>query len=184
MGACRKGGLNAQEADALLCPVYTARKEALPADCILSKIEEGMAKGVDAERVAAAAEVRLAHLRTAQILLNENQPRRRGRMGGPPHLLTRTGLALESGLPEEVLRAVFKRNGGARMGRLVHVVEAGETLQLAGLEPQDTRQILFDCIDRKLTPPEIQRVVDHVLSEHGQNLPFPEIRRQLWGKAD
>lgn len=183
LGTCRKRGLTAPETDALLGPVYTASKESLPAECILLKIEEGLAKQVDAERLTAAAQFRLECLRKAQKIIAQKK-RGPGQMGsGPPRLLTHTGLALESGLPEEVLQDVFKRQGGRRMGRLVHVIEAGETLQLAGLEPKDTQQILFDCIDRKLAPLEIERVVEYVVAEHGEEIPFPEIRRRLWDKT-
>lgn len=184
LGACKRRGLSAQETDALLDPVYAASKESLPSGCILLKIEEGLAKQVDAVRMTAAAQYRLECLRKARKIMDQ-QKRKPGQMGGgPPRLLTHTGLALESGLPDEVLRAVFKHNNGKWMGRLIYVIEAGETLQLAGLEPQNTQQILFDCIDRKLTPLEIQRATGFVIAEHEKKLPFPEIRRQLWGETD
>lgn len=181
--ACQRRGLGTEEADALLCPVYDAQADGLPADCILSKVEEGLAKRVEAESVAAAAEARLQHLRTARKLI-ESQPRGRRHMGGPPRLLSHTCLALESGLPEDVLQAVFEHNGGKRMGRLVHVIEAGESLQLAGFDPKDTRQIMFDCMERNLTPPQIHRIVEHVIVEHEKGHSFPELHGRLWGKQD
>ena len=48
---------------------------------------------------------------------------------------------------------------------MVHVLEAGETLQVAGLDTKHTRQIMMDCLDRDLNRMEILRAVDYVLVE-------------------
>jgi len=182
LSQCRKNGLSAQEADALLRTAYSARDEALPVDCIFIKIEEGLAKHVDAAQVAEAAEARLDCLRKARQLIDGQHPGRGGE--GPPHLLIYTCMALESGLPEEVLQEVFKRQGGRRYGRLVHVLEAGETLQLAGLDPKNTQQIMNDCIDRNLNRLEILRAVDYVLSEQRKGRDFKAIHADLWVRSD
>ncbi|RKX43309.1 MAG: hypothetical protein DRP64_08415 [Verrucomicrobia bacterium] len=182
LGQCRKNGLSSQEADALLRPAYAARDEALPVDSIFIKIEEGLAKHVDAAQVAEAAEARLDCLRKARHLIDGQHPGRGGE--GPPHLLTYTCMALESGLPEEVLQEVFKRQGGRRYGRLVHILEAGETLQLAGLDPRNTQQIMNDCIDRNLNRLEILRAVDYVLAEQRKGRDFKAIHADLWVRSD
>jgi len=179
---CRKSGLSAEEADALLAPVRAARNESLPAEAVFTKIEEGLAKKVALDRVAAAAELRLDYLRRANRLLASQE--QGSAHGGGQRLVVRAAMALESGLPEEVLQDIFNRHGGRRYGRLVHVMEAGETLQLAGLDPQDTKQIMVDCIDRNLNRMEIQRAVDYIVGEHRKGRDFKAIRADLWVCSD
>jgi len=175
---CRRSGLSAEEADALLAPVYAARDESLPVGAVFAKIEEGLAKKVAVDRVTAAAELRLDYLRHATRLVavlgcgKEHGEDRR--------LVARTAMALESGLPEEVLKEVFSRHSGHRYGRLVHVLEAGETLQLAGLRAKNTQQIMMDCMDRDLNRMEILRAVDYVLVEKQKGRDFQAIRADLW----
>lgn len=179
---CRRSGLSAEEADALLAPVCAARDEALPAESVFAKVEEGLAKKVAVDQVVAAAELRLDYLRRATRLVAVQ-----GRGEGhavDQRLVVWTAMALESGLPEEVLQEVFSRNGGRRYGRLVHVLEAGETLQLAGLDPQNTQQIMNDCLDRNLNRMEILRAVDYVLSEQRNGRGFKAIHADLWVRSD
>ena len=179
---CRRNGLSAEEADALLAPVCAARAEALPAECVFTKIEEGLAKKVAVDRVTVAAELRLDYLRRATELIGV-QGRGEGH-GGSQRLVVRTAMALESGLPEEMLKNLFKRHGRFRYGRLIQVVEAGETLQLAGLKPENTEKIMNDCLDRELNRMEILRVVDYVLAEQRKGRDFKEIHTDLWIRSN
>jgi len=198
LGQCRKSGLSAEEADVLLAPVRAARDESLPAEAVFTKIEEGLAKKVPLDRVTTAADSRLDYLRRASRLVEllQGYGEARGAAGGSggrggghgpgeahggdQRLVVRTAMALESGLPEEVLREVFGRHGGRRYGRLIHVMEAGETLQLAGLDPQDTKRIMLDCIDRDLNRMEIQRAVDCIVEQHRKGRGFESIYTELW----
>ncbi len=182
VGHCRKRGLSTRDTETLLAPVRAADRESLPAECVFIKVEEGLAKQVDAARIVAAAEARLECLRKARKLIASTPSERGG--AGPPHLITRTCLVLESGLPEEVLEELFSRHGGFRYGRLIQVLEAGETLQLAGLDPRNTKQIMDDCLDRDLNRMEIMRAVDYVLAEHRNGQDFETIYAKLWLPAD
>lgn len=181
LGQCRRNGLTVKDADALFHPVRAATTESLPAECIFMKIEEGLAKQVDASRVAGAAEVRLDCLRRADRLVSAA---RQGRGGDRQHLVVHTCMALESGLPEEVLQELFARPAGFRYGRLIHVVEAGERLQLAGCDPRQTSQIMNECLDRDLNRIEIVRAVDFILGERAKGRDFQSIHGELWIRAD
>lgn len=179
---CRRSGLSAKDADALLAPVYAAQNEALPAEAVFIKVEEGLAKKVAVDRVTTAAEVRLGYLRRASQLVAV-QSRAEGH-GGGQRLVVRTAMALESGLPEEVLQEVFKQYGRRRYGRLGHVLEAAETLQLAGLDVRDTKQIMTDFLDRDLNRMEILRAVDYVIAERRKGRDFKAIHADLWIRSD
>lgn len=179
---CRKKGMSPGDTQKLMAPVVMANEEGLPTECVFVKIEEGLAKQVEQARIVAAAEARLGYLRRARELLPAGSSGH-GR-GGLSLLITRACFALESGLPEEVLKEVVGRSGGFRYGRLVQVLEAGETLQLAGLDPRDTQQVMNDCLDRNLNRPEIIRVVGYVIAEHRKGIDFKEIHAGLWVCSD
>ena len=179
--ACRKNKLTLQEAEALLCPVYAAQAEELPTDCVFLKIEEGLVKRIGWKEVQIAATKRLECLRRAdKMVLSARQ----GRGGQHRHLVMHTCVAMESGLPEEVLVAVFNRPGGFRYGRLIHVVEAGETLLLGGMDSKDILHVMNDCLDRGLTGPEIARVVDVVQAGLRAGKDFNTIHDTLWVSSD
>ena len=179
LSRCRKNGITLQETDALLCPVSTARSESLPVESILNKIEEGLAKRIDAAQLTAAVEIRLNNQRRAARLIPSGA-------GGAvrQRLIIQVAMALESGLPDEVLKELFERPGGFRYGRVIYVVEMGETLQLAGLNPQNTKQILADCLDRNLNRYEMIRVVDYLLAEHRKGRDFNAVHDGLWLRSE
>ncbi len=174
--------MSAKDADALLVPVCAAQDEALPAEAVFAKVEEGLAKKVAVDQVTAAAEVRLGYLRRANQLVAA-QSRDEGH-GGGQRLVVRTAMALESGLPEEVLQEIFNQYGGRKYGRLGHVLEVAETLQLAGLDVRDTKQIMTDLLDRDLSRAEILRAVDYVLAERRKGRDFAAIHADLWVRSD
>lgn len=181
LALCKRSGLSATEADALLGPAYAARDESLPSECILLRVEEGLAKQVPWAAVQAAALQRLDCMRKANVLVT---PIRAGRGNEHEHLIMHTCMALESGLPEQVLSELFNRPGRLRYGRLIHVVEAGETLQLAGLDPEQTSLLMNDCLDRNLNRVEVFRMVDFVVAEHRAGKDFETIHKSLWITSD
>lgn len=177
LAGCRASELSVGQAEDLLCPVYAAHAEGLPTDCVFLKIEEGLAKRISWEEVRNAADRRLECLRKADELVMSV---RQGRGGQRRHLVMRTCMAVESGLPVAVLEDVFARQGGFRYGRLVHVIEAAESLQLAGLAAEHTRHIMHDCLDRDLTGDEVFRAVDVLQSGLRSGKDFKTIHDALW----
>lgn len=177
--ACRKHGLTPKQIEMLLAVAKQANEESLPVDCVLIKIEEGLAKKVAAEQITIAAQERLKNLRTARNLLSGVESQANPKKN-PPRLLQCTCMALESGLSEIIISNVVNRSETTRPGRLIPVIEAGETLHLAGLAPEAIQQILTDCIDRDLNRYEIQRVVKIILTRHQAGIPFETIHRALW----
>ncbi|MDF7826540.1 hypothetical protein P4B35_21090 [Pontiellaceae bacterium B12227] len=181
IGVCRSSGLTVVEAEDLFSPVYAAKAEHLPTDCIFLKIEEGLAKGAPWEMVHLAADKRLNCLRRADELITAV---RQNRGGQHAHLVSHTCMALESGLSEESLSALFSKPGGFRYGRLIHVVEAGESLKLAGLSSEQTLQIMNECHDRNLTGAEIFRVVDVLKAGLRTGTDFNMLHSTLWAQTD
>lgn len=174
---CRKAGLTVAEAEDLFCPVYTAQDEHLPTECLFLKIEEGLAKGVDWKDVHKAADRRLACLRKADGII---MAVRSNRGGQHQHLVMHVCMAMESGLSADVFKKLFSRPGGFRYGRLIHVVEAGESLKLEGLTDDQVLHIMNDCLDRDLTGAEVGRVVDVFHDALKQGKDYGTIHATLW----
>jgi hypothetical protein len=181
LAECRKNGLSVGATDALLCSVYTAHAESLPTDYVFLKIEEGLAKHADVAKVAVAADARLVCMRKADALILTV---RESRGGEHQHLVMHSCVVLESGLPEEVLLNIFNRPGGFRYGRMIHAVEAAETLQLDGLAPEHIEHLMMDCLDRDLNRIEVFRAVDFVVVEHRAGKDFDTIHDELWVVSD
>ena len=180
LNRCRQNGMSATDTETLLSSVYSAGAELLPADSVFLKIEEGLAKKVDVAQITAAAKSRLTCLRQAKQLLSSDK--KHG--GGYQHLMTRTCMALESGLPAAVLQTIFSSPGGFRYGRMIHVIDAGETLYLAGLLPSDIQLIMGECLDRNLSGTEILRATDIILRGHREGKSFESIHAALWVETD
>ncbi len=178
---CRKNKLTLAETEDLICPVYSAHAEELPIDCVFLKIEEGLAKRAAWQDIHVAADKRLGCMRKADELVMSV---RENRGGQHRHLVMHTCMALESGLPEEVLKNVFNRPARFRYGRVIHVVEAGESLQLAGLEPEQIQHIMTDCLDRDLTGEEVMRVVDIFQNGLREGKNYDALHATLWVASD
>ncbi len=179
--ACQLRGLGTADAEQLLGPVYEAQRENLPVGCIYEKIDEGMAKGVGVFRVSVAAGERLEHMRLARtIVVEELGKRSRGEGFGPAMLVENTGMALESGLAPATVRAVFRSNDRPQIGRLGHVMEAGETLYLAGFEDRQVERVMIDFLARNLNRHEMFRAVEVLKGGAAQGRDFETIYASLW----
>ena len=175
--ACRANGLSVMDAEDLLCAVYTAHEAELPTDCLFIRIEEGLAKHAAWEDVHAAANRRLeCMLKADELILSVRQHRG----GEHQHLVKHMCLAMESGLPEDVLKNVINRPSRFRYGRLIHVTEAGESLHLAGFDPAQIQHIMNDCLDRDLSYAEVMRVVDVLQRGLHEGKDFETLHDTLW----
>ncbi|WP_372806984.1 hypothetical protein [Pontiella sp.] len=181
MAACRAADLPLAEAETLFGPVFAAHDEKLSADCVLLRIEEGLAKHVGWAEVQQAADRRLQGMRQADRLIMAARSRRGGQHD---HLMMHTCMAIESGLPIEVFEHLFSRPGGFRYGRMIHVVEAGEALTLAGLADGQTLLLMNDFLDRDLAGFEIFRVVDLVRAGLRDGKDFETIHATLWAAGE
>ena len=183
LAQCRKSGLSADAANILLEPVLEANRDKLPAECVFTKVKEGLAKQISVEQIVAVARERLECLRRARKLLAAaDSPDRGDRMSEPPGLVAQVGLLLEEGFPESALEELLRRYGGRCYGRLLHVLEAGESLQLAGIAPEHTEQFMDECLKRHANWPEIRRAVEYILLESRKGRPFEAIHAGLWPK--
>lgn len=168
-----------QARETLACLIQ-ARTGGLPVSALTLRLEEGLAKNVPPPGLLAAVQTRLRFMLQARDMLQaaNYEPVPDGPAG---ELLAATGLALESGLAPEDLAAILKRGNGTSALRIKSVVEAGESLHLAGVDPATTRGLMDDCLDRDLRRMEVLRAVRYTLQQRRGGMDGAHIRRTLWG---
>lgn len=181
---CRKNGLSPEEAKNLLNPVLTANQEELPAECVFTKIEEGLTKKANPSAIAQVAQARLECLRKAKKLLDETGATETlARRSGTKRLLEQLCLTMESGIPSENLQALLnmdQRNPTFCHGRLLRVLALGETLSLAGFPPEESQKIMKDCRRLNIDGAEIQRVGEYLIQQRKKGVDFETLYKRLW----
>lgn len=162
--------------------VENSRKMGYPVDLLEQRWEEGLAKGIAPQSIAQAVQAREKRIEQAADMLRAANYT----LKAPPvrELQGSVALAMESGLPEDVLVAVLGKGGGAFVGRMQGAVEAGEALFLAGLERETVQVLMEDFITRSLRRAEVIRAVQYVIQQHRDGLSSPEIRSSLWSSLD
>lgn len=156
-----------------------AREQAAPVHLLRQRWEEGLAKNVDPELVVQAVQQRWQLLQQARALLVS---------GGyvleaPPvvDLQATVTLALESGLSLETLTDLVGKGEGRYAGRLQGVVEAGESMFLAGLDESTVKNLMSDGLARNLRRVEMLRVARYATQQHRAGASGEQIRGSLWG---
>jgi hypothetical protein len=161
--------------------IETAAREGLPVESVRTLIAEGRAKKVPEAELDAAVQRRLAALRSAKALLQET-----GYMECPAAqrqgLMAAVAQALESRLSESALRETLQAGGGSRMMRIQAIVEAGESLQLLGVDGATAATLMQDFAGRDLGRGEILRAVQFITQQHRAGMTGPQIRESLWNR--
>lgn len=156
-----------------------ARSQNLPTAALTLRLEEGLAKNIDPVRLVASLQARLSTLVQARAMA---QPAHYALEPGSPgdDLLVAVALALESGVAADNLAEVLRRGNGQATLRIASIVEAGESLQLAGIDSETTRNLMNDCMDRDLRRMEVLRAVRYAIQQHRDGVGGADIRRSLW----
>jgi len=159
--------------------IETAAREGLPVEPVRSLIAEGQAKKVPAAELDAAVQRRLAALRLAKGLLQETgytqcpAAQRQGLMGA-------VAQAMESRVSESALHETLRAGGGSRTMRVQAVVEAGESLQLLGVDEATVAALMQDFVERSLGRGEILRAMQFISQQHRSGMTGSQIRKSLW----
>jgi hypothetical protein len=176
----RQRGFSAEQADRAVACLAEGRRQGIPAAVLSRRLDEGLAKNVEPSRLLDALQSRLdTMVRARAMLLDARYDPASG--SACEGLLAATGLALESGVPAEDLAAILGRGNGQSAARIQGVVEAGETLRLAGIDSATARQLMDDCLDRDLRRMEMLRAVRFAVQQHRGGMEGGQIRKSLWG---
>ena len=175
---CRRRNMQPGALQEMLAPALKGARAGLPTLHIVAKIEEGVVK--NAPVAATAARTRLRHTEQSRLLLAPHfEPDKRG----VDSLTVATALAIESGVPDSALRNALGHSAGKSPGQMKTVIEAGETLFLAGLEAESIGSLLVDYLQRDLRRSEILRATRYARHRHRERGGSPAARRELWGKG-
>jgi hypothetical protein len=173
---CQSQGISLRDAHMMLTSACTASRAGLPPEPALMKIQEGLAKGVPPQTIVSAVEQRVEYLGRAREIAESLE----GQLTGDDVIVS-SALAMESGLEEEVVRAVLGVGRGKHPAELRAIIEAGEALHLEGFAAEDTESILTDCLNRNLRRLEIRRAVRYALQQRARGMSPHAIQQSLWG---
>ncbi len=177
----RANGLSTKSAQECLAPVQEAARLGLPADTVLTRVEEGTAKGVEANALQAAGRQRLATLQSAAEVVR--QAGYGSRNTQHDQLIKSVALALESGLSVDTLRGVFAKARSGQSELMRSIVEAGETMRLSGMNEPTVRQMMADFTERNMRRTEVIRASRFAVQQHRSHVEGTRIRQQLWDRA-
>ena len=179
--------LTDEEIEKLVASIGPVLKEQLPSNCVCIKIEEGLAKNVEIDRIVGAVKTRTDFLLQAKQLLERHNSKGKQAGGAKNSARNRLtegiGMAMESGVSASVFESVLEHSAQLRIGRILPIIEAAELLQLAGLSSEQIQQLLTNFVDRDLKPREVSNAVEQVLKELAKGKTFDEIFAALWPES-
>jgi len=181
IGQLKANGLSAVEVRECLAPVQEAARQGLPSDPVLTRVEEGTAKGVGAGALQEAGKQRLANLQSAAKVLRGAGYDCEG--ASQCRLMASATLAMESGLSSDTLQAVLAPGGGRECERMRTIIEAGESMRLNGVDESTVRQLMTDFVRRNMRRMEVIRASRFVVQQHSAHVEGSRIRQQLWDGA-
>jgi hypothetical protein len=174
----KANGLSMESIHECLAPVKEAAQEGLPSDPVLTRIEEGAAKGVEGNALHAAARQRLSTVHSAATALRQAGYGKRNKLND--QLMKSVTLALESGLSADTLRSVLALGKGRQAEWMRSIIEAGETMRLSGMDETTVGPIMTDFTERNMRRTEIIRASRFAVQQHEAHVEGTRIRKQLW----
>lgn len=174
----KANGLSRESIHECLAPMQEATREGLPVDPVLTRAEEGAAKGVDGNALQAATRQRLSTLQSAATLLRQAGYGNRNALND--QLTKSVTLALESGLSADTLRGVLALAKGGQADRMRSIIEAGETMRLSGMDVATVGSMMIDFTERNMRRTEIIRASRYAVQQHESHVEGTRIRKQLW----
>jgi hypothetical protein len=171
-------GFPIESAQDCLATAQEAARQGLPADFVLTRIEEGVAKGAEAKVLQEAGQQRLLNLQNAATVLRQSGYGSMNAVHDP--LMKSLTLALESGLSADALQGVLIRAKGRQSERMRSIVEAGEKMSLSGMDENTVGQMMTDFTERNLRRTEVMRASRFAVQQHRAHVDGARIRQQLW----
>jgi len=170
--------MSPDEARNMLEPLFQDFQAGHPTRDIFLKIHECILKRALPETLKAIAERRHEAFKNARAMLV--QTGYSTSMNTYPALVNATAFALESGQDPAFLRVILSAGKGKSSEQITAVIEAGEILYYAGLEPEILKAIIEDCLRRGLKGLQVERVTEQVQESIRKGTDHRTIRNKLW----
>lgn len=179
--------LSSSETESVVRQAVQASAAGVPRALIFMRLREGVVKQATASQmIEALKSIQQAH-QDANSLLNEvaQGRRRRRRQPEAERFLETLVRALESGVPRESFEGLFAGEIGPRgLGtqRMQAIVETGEMLHLAGMDPNFVRQFMLESSDRRVRRMEALRAARLAVILHSQGKEPNAIFMRVWNR--
>ncbi len=171
-------GITPDEARCVLSLLFQDDQADDHAPYVFHKIQESILKKTRPETLKAMAESRYQAFKKASALLV--QTGHEAPFETDPFLLNTTAFALEDGQSLASLQEILGSAKGNSSAQLAAVIEAGETLRHAGLEPEILALIMKDCLRKGLNSQQINRVTRHVKEKLQEGTDHKIILNEIW----
>jgi len=166
------------EVQTILGPLFQDVQAGIYARHLLLKLQEAAFKRAPRETLHSIARARYDAFKGARKLLANT-----GHMASiqtEPALMCATAFALESGQDPSLLQEALRAGKGKPPGRVAAVIEAGEILHHAGLEPESLAPIMRGCLEKDLEKQEIKRLTQRIRRELQKGTDPKIIQHELW----
>jgi len=170
--------INSEQARTILEPLIQDAQTNDDTRYIFLKIHECISKKAPPETFKAIAKSRHEAFKKARALLAQTGYKES--TDNHSALLNATAYALESGQDPTFLRDILSAGKGKSFNRVAAVIEAGETLYYAGLEPEIIKLIMEDCLRKDLESQQMKRVTELVEEKLRNGTDHKTIRNKLW----
>ena len=171
-------GITPDHARRILAPLFQDDQADIHAPHVFRKIQEGILKKTRPETLKPMAESRHEAFKKASALLV--QAGHEAPFERDPVLLNTTAFALEDGQSLASLQEILGSAKGRTSAQVAAVIEAGETLRHAGLEPETLSSIMKDCLLKDLEPQQVSRVTEQVMEQLRTGTHPETIYAELW----
>lgn len=179
--AMAAAGFDPDQARAALWPLLQNGTIDTPVDHLFLEIHEGILKQALPDNLRTILAKRESAFEEAKTLLDKSGHDSSAQTNTA--LLSATAFALETGQQPSYLRGILDAGKGRLSDQLTAVIEAGEILQHAGLEPEPLQRIMKDCLLKNLQAVQIERVMKRLKQRIQQGADPKTIDRDLWTKA-
>jgi hypothetical protein len=126
--------INAYSVKKSLDLILEARREGLPVESLINKIEEGLAKKVESDKIFSAVDTKLKNLQAASSILKQNEYS--SEIENYEEIVEKLADSLGDGLSQDYLSAVVERGGeeNKSIEEIAEVSEELSTLNFQALE--------------------------------------------------
>jgi hypothetical protein len=159
----------------VLCNIFIkAKKDNLPLESLIGKMEEGVAKGIPSNTLISVLERKIEEYQFVRTLLLRKFPPTAEPAGWEDYLSLFAG-SLDSGLSREEMESFIEKSPTAPLPMLAVAVENWTLLKQIGFDNNQTTKILFAGLRFRSFTPSWRFLANIVLASRNKGIPDPAI---------
>jgi hypothetical protein len=172
-------GAESRHVEGFLEIATRAKEQNLPIRPVLDRMEQGLAKGVPAEKIAGATQRLSENLSTARPIVSklETGGIRATGAKGSDHAVETVARALEKSIPQDAVmktgEKVKERNGS--MGLFNRAVDTMTTFVGSGMTAGEAAKMVHTAVDKGYSERELGAMERYMVNELRKNRPMSEV---------